>query len=92
MTQFHEGQEVDVLQPINHPIEGYPGTYWRKAKIVGWTACRNQTPRYEVQFHDGARAMLDAAYIRAIEPSEEYPGLAEPDDDTSDPMGSVATP
>lgn len=34
--------------------------------------------------------LFDAEHIRPIDPAEEYPGLAEPDDDTSNPMGSGA--
>jgi len=59
MATFKEGQEVEVWGANMYP--------WRKAKVIGWTACRNQSPRYEVEFPDGMRTMFDAANIRAVE-------------------------
>lgn len=76
MTQFHEGQEVEVVQPTNHPVEGWPGYYWRKAKIVRDRAKSGRAPEgYEVvQFPDGARAVFDAKHIRVITKFVEIPG------------------
>jgi hypothetical protein len=54
MTQFHEGQEVEVLD--TEP----PGKWhadWRKAKIV------DAHPPYIVEFTDGTRAGFDAEHI-----------------------------
>jgi hypothetical protein len=63
MTQFHEGQEVEVR--IKAPTQD--GGYWRKAKIV---RCDNKglypAPYpYIVEFQDGTRAVFDAEHIRA---------------------------
>jgi hypothetical protein len=62
MTQFHEGQEVEVLA-------------WRKAKITALlrritdlddgSRLIDTFPDYEAQFSDGTRAVLDAEHIRA---------------------------
>ena len=70
MTQFHEGQEVEVgvLVP--------PGAHhaffmeWRKAKIVGrdtvnYCACDVCNSGWLVQFPDNTRDVFDAEHIRA---------------------------
>ncbi len=105
MTQFHEGQEVEVRVSEDGQIY----REWRKAKIA-YPVKGNFAHSYFVQFPDGTRVVFDTEHIRAISPlderfsraptteaehltelagdsAEEYPGLAEPDDDTSDPMG-----
>ena len=59
MTQFHEGQEVEVA------IFAGGGGRWRKAKIV---ECMMTTlggiERFEVEFVDGTRAVFNAGRIR----------------------------
>ena len=59
MTQFHEGQKVEVWGANMYP--------WRKAKIVNevfptkdWPS---KTSRYEVQFPDNTHALFDAEHI-----------------------------
>ena len=69
MTQFHEGQDVEVAisvpvicnqndPPVYHELE------WRKAKVIVVPGDRNQ---FLVRFPDGSRAVFDAEHIRAIE-------------------------
>ena len=55
MTQFHEGQEVEVLRipPSAHTW------IWRKAKIEGMHG-----DKYLVRFADGAYADFGADHIR----------------------------
>jgi hypothetical protein len=65
MTQFHEGQEVEVLTDPAFPR----GTYaWCKAKIVALTPYGNDgtTGHWHVQFPDGSRGAFDADHIRAV--------------------------
>ena len=66
MTQFHEGQDVEVLK---EPNEFVLATEWRKAKIVGPATTGMEgmapaTPGYIIQFADGACVVFDAAHIR----------------------------
>jgi len=73
MTQFHEGQEVEVKwrDGIRYG--------WKKAKIV-WqaTSCAPGNPKcYEVEFPDGASATFDADHLRARLPLTE--GDYDPD-------------
>jgi len=63
MTQFHEGQEVEVaigIQGIGDP----PSMAWRKAKIVNFLVW---TDRYEVEFADGTHGLFAESDIRKIE-------------------------
>ncbi len=96
MTKFQEGQEVEVCCNEYRGDMATGPKYrkqWRKAKIIlaqrpiTWT----DDTLYEVQFPDGDRAVVHTEHIRAVDPAEEHPGLAEPDDDTSEPMGSDFT-
>lgn len=70
MTQFHEGQEVEVSAEFNG---GMPNgfTTWRKAKIVqiipDGTEHWDSRDGHEVQFPDGHRAVFNADHIRATE-------------------------
>ena len=52
MTQFHEGQDVEVWC--------FPDGEWEKAKIVMETLPKT----YQVQFPDGSRRVFDAEHIR----------------------------
>lgn len=79
MTQFHEGQDVEV----DHAWQNCPSTHcersqecrsphecngWRKAKIVRFWGLRELEPRlnrWRVQFPDGERAVFDEVHIRA---------------------------
>lgn len=56
MTQFHEGQEVEVQE---YHI-GLSRRYWHKAKIVR----KNPTNNWVVEFADGKRVVSDAEHIR----------------------------
>jgi len=57
MTQFHEGQEVEVWC--------FPDGDWEKAKLI-WI-----WPTYKVEFPDGSRASFDAEHIRGVDPRDE---------------------
>lgn len=58
MTQFHEGQDVEVWGANMYP--------WRKAKIIRrYEPARPGHEDYRIQFSDGVRAVIDAAHIRA---------------------------
>jgi len=60
MTQFHEGQEVEVKTMISSC--GNPDmAYWRKAKIVSGNA---HGAMLQVEFHDGTSDVFDADDIR----------------------------
>jgi hypothetical protein len=57
MTDFYEGQQVEVPEPLR----------WRKAKIITVVECRGEVPwQYLVEFPNGLRAHFDAAHIRAV--------------------------
>jgi hypothetical protein len=67
MTQFHEGQEVEVCVHRTAPSVSSNPTEWRKATILG--ALPGKLPdgknrHYYVQFPDGSRAVFDEAHIR----------------------------
>lgn len=76
MTQFHEGQEVEVQIEValgdayDAPMSTATEMRWRKAKIVEWAgadqAIYNPPERWIVQFPDGSRAVFDAEHIRAV--------------------------
>lgn len=88
--QFHPGQDVEVI--CGETGDGRP--VWRKAKIVNLPhapKALDDGRKYTVQFY-GTCAVFAAEDIRVAWSAEEYPGLAEPDDDTSDPMGSGVSP
>ena len=61
MTQFHEGQDVEVWGANMYP--------WRKAKIIAAELHRGAlgvpTGAYIVQFPDGTHDVFDEADIRA---------------------------
>lgn len=61
LTQFHEGQEVEVRR-----VTEKNDVIWRKAKIVTRGFGDDIiTPRtFEVVFADGSRAVFDADHIR----------------------------
>jgi hypothetical protein len=67
MTQFHEGQEVEVRFRAGprDDLGGFEIT-WRKAKIVSFD--KHGGGYVQVQFPDGSRAVFDAAHVRAIPP------------------------
>src|ERR1019366_4104601 len=72
MTQFHAGQEVEVL--ARHRDIGPPeaAVIWRKAKIIKCWPSIYHPGQYGVQFRDGSRAFFDADHIRA-EYAQTYP-------------------
>ena len=66
MTQFHEGQEVEVRAEL-YPAIGVPVYAWYKAKIV----CVFRDKKCQVEFPDGMRtlstgdrAVFDVDHIR----------------------------
>lgn len=72
MIQFHDGQKVEVdvagqrkLPPANAPE-------WNKATIIHREIDHDEDgvsffgDGYEVQFHDGTRAMCDTEHIIAV--------------------------
>ena len=72
MTQFHEGQEVEVRAEV-YPAVGVRVYAWYKAKIV----CVFRDKQCQVEFPDGMRtlstgdrAVFDADHIRAIDGPE----------------------
>ena len=65
MTQFHEGQEVEVTKGFDGNPLG-----WRKAKIVQiiWLdVIKHREHKFEVEFPDGTGAVFDTAHIRECE-------------------------
>jgi hypothetical protein len=84
MTQFHEGQDVEVWKEVRTRGTDLHQNYvrrWCKAKIV---YALKETPRYLVQFPepngkydvDGTRAVFDAEHIRAVERDIGLPDYA----------------
>jgi hypothetical protein len=67
MTQFHEGQEVEVLCDDE---QGRSMMFWRKAKIV--PSALPDGVHHCVQFPDGTRAVFDAMHIRAAEHRDTF--------------------
>jgi hypothetical protein len=69
MTQFHEGQEVEVWGDI-YPKSGGRLTDWRKAKILNddCIARKDGVHCYTVQFPNGTRAVFDTEHIRTDTP------------------------
>jgi hypothetical protein len=67
MTQFMEGQDVEVLTTVSS-CGNADLPYWRKAKIVSVHEQINLWPgsAYEVQFPDGTRSVSDTKHIRAL--------------------------
>jgi hypothetical protein len=64
MTQFHEGQEVEVKSQIGPlPADGPYAWKWRRAKI---TDCATRGGLIEVLFDDTSIAVFDADHIRAV--------------------------
>lgn len=74
MSEYHEGQEVEVQ--IHNALPKRPDPYldeWRKGKIVeiggtalGWPEKQLTVLHFTVQFPDGTRAVFDAAHIRVV--------------------------
>jgi hypothetical protein len=62
MTQFHEGQEVEVTR--RDP--SIPNWNWRNAKIAQRRVGKGTYCNYMVEFPDGTSAVFDAAHIRAL--------------------------
>lgn len=62
MTQYHEGQEVEVWRIRNC----FGDSEWRKARIVCYLppAPEIYEGGYEVQFRDGTRGVFAAEHIR----------------------------
>jgi hypothetical protein len=60
MTQFHEGQEVEIYWEFKRRAER-----WHKAKIVEPPRSAYST-QCQVEFPDGTRGVFDADHIRAV--------------------------
>ncbi len=72
MSNFVEGQEVEVLVSKYPEPPSSTNSDWCKAKIIRYYL--NNT--FEVQFPDGTRAVFDADHIRAAETKREtWPGI-----------------
>ena len=78
MTQFHEGQDVEVCEPtVKHPGTAR-NLRWRGAKIIALlmritdlddgSRLIDTFPDYEVQFPDNSLAVFDEEHIRVVEP------------------------
>ena len=72
MTQFHEGQEVEVWKEVRARGTDLHQNFvrrWCKAKIVARASdapvTRNR--QWAVQFPDGTRVVFDVEHIRAID-------------------------
>jgi hypothetical protein len=67
MTQFHEGQEVEVSTPLEASLYGQ--RVWRKAKIVKRDHMTDTDQADErltpVRFRDGTRGVFNVDHIRA---------------------------
>ena len=68
MTQFHEGQEVEVWEVAASAREMVNHYTWRKAKIVGITRidpqANDEPVEYDAEFPDGTRRIFHANHIR----------------------------
>jgi len=71
MTQFHEGQEVEVATVLDADkiVDGdRVFGEWRKAKIVGITRidpqANDEPVEYDAEFPDGTRRIFHANHIR----------------------------
>jgi len=77
MTQFHEGQEVEVGVLVPPGAHHAFFVEWRKATITHLAAAsctggyHDMPARYAVQFPDGTRAVFDTERIKAIKSDEE---------------------
>jgi hypothetical protein len=73
MTQFHEGQEVDVACHT-----GVMDRHWRKAKIVRramqYIGCskKEDITSYQVEFSDRSRDVFEVGHIKAVEPKVDW--------------------
>jgi hypothetical protein len=66
MTQFHEGQDVEVLRMTSVGRNGKTFA-WRTAKIIRLVK-PSDPPAYRVQFPDGSRGAFEEEQIRALDP------------------------
>jgi hypothetical protein len=70
MTQFVEGQEVEVKAYKWSPLYQNSGrdvlTTWRKAKIMTISPPGLEPVSASVIFPDGSRGVFEAAHIRAV--------------------------
>jgi hypothetical protein len=60
MTQFHEGQEVEVWITTSFLLG------WHKAKIIAWP--HREADRWRVQFPDGRCVVFNTENIREVVP------------------------
>jgi hypothetical protein len=67
MTQFYEGQEVEVTRP---PYNDHESKHWRKATIAESHSIEGVHPGkdyYSVLFANGERAVFSALQIKAVD-------------------------
>jgi hypothetical protein len=70
MTQFHEGQEVEVMRDgwSDGSLKTH-GRQWCKATIVSFNGSDIWAPdEWHVEFPDGTRAVFDTDQIKEIAP------------------------
>lgn len=68
MTQFHEGQEVEVLQAVEDFTQivfpSFDRGIWRKAKILTISRPNEPPQTCSVIFPDGTSGVFDEEHIR----------------------------
>jgi hypothetical protein len=67
MTQYHEGQKVEVLGGWS-----WSDSTWRKAEIIQRDMINPGPDAYIIEFPDSTRALVYADHIRAW-PTEPFP-------------------
>ena len=65
MSQFHEGQEVEIDTDWSTRID-QKHRYWRKAKIVGSEWTNGKSRHMWIIDIDGQCLLFDAAHIRPV--------------------------
>lgn len=74
MTQFHEGQDVEVWGTLGEWDSCHT---WLKAKIVRSLECEECGTLWKVEFPDGTRGIFDAGQIREVQLTfEELPDFS----------------
>jgi hypothetical protein len=71
MTQFHEGQEVEVAQDFLRN-DGIAPHCWRRAKILTVSRPNEPPQTASVIFPDGISAVFNAEHIRVVISEKDY--------------------
>jgi hypothetical protein len=66
MTQFHEGQEVEVVGLMWDGLDPESAWKWRKAKILYYVERTGGIDWYEIEFANGTRGVFETDHIRAL--------------------------